>query len=182
MFRKFASVGVPPAPGMQEGPPSGVPQAPTSQGVPQAPMQSQPSGGSLTNALSLLIAMYMMYQHAHWTAKGPLFYMRHDLFARLYGSVSPDADALAEKIVGMVGSEELQLGALSGEAAGFLQGMPFGQELQSGLSAEEALQGMLAGLLDTAKSGRFSPGVENLLQQLFDNSEKRVYLLKQHLA
>ncbi len=181
MFRKFASVGVPPAPGMQEGPPSGVPQAPAQQGVPQAPVQQQP-GGSITSALALLMAMYMMYQHAHWTSKGPLFYMRHDLFARLYGSVSKDTDPLAEKIVGMVGSEALQISALSGEAAGFLQGLPPGQELQSGLSAEESLQNMLAGLINAAKSGQFSPGVENLLQQLFDSSETRAYLLKQHLA
>jgi len=55
----------------------------------------------LMDILATLHAMRVSYQHSHWTSKGPMFFSRHQLFAKLYNSVAEELDLLAEKMVGI---------------------------------------------------------------------------------
>ena len=63
----------------------------------------------LGHTLACLRAMSFSYQTSHWQAQGATFYEDHLLFERLYGSVTEEIDALAEKLVGYLGSDSVTL-------------------------------------------------------------------------
>jgi DNA-binding ferritin-like protein len=63
----------------------------------------------LGGMLSLLRAQYLSYQTSHWQVVGKDFYESHLLFQRLYEAVQGEIDGTAEKLVGLVGSQALNL-------------------------------------------------------------------------
>lgn len=65
---------------------------------PENGMGGDPSG-MLCQLLGMLLAMRQNYHSSHWQVGGPNFYGDHQLFERLYGSVSDEIDTLAEKLV-----------------------------------------------------------------------------------
>lgn len=128
----------------------------------------------------------MLYQTNHWIAKGDPFWGDHKLFAELYETVTDEVDVVAEKAVGL-GSEanvnlQLQMSQLLKFCCGSksLQTIPQSNELAKNcLVVEYRFLQVLSMATESMRAcGTLTPGVENMLQQLFDTHEGHVYLLK----
>ena len=151
-------------------------------------------GGIAYAELSVVLAhlryLAMLHQTHHWTAKGDPFWGDHQLFADLYATLVSEIDIVAEKAVGL-GSEanvnlQLQVTQLLklSHDKGLSQTIPQSSELaKSSLIAEINLLKILQAASESMTSnGTSTPGVENMLQQLFDTHEKHVYLLKRRCS
>ena len=58
---------------------------------------------TLHNLVSCLQSLFVSYQCAHWSTKGPNAYGNHLLFQRLYEEVEGLKDGMAEKYIGLTG-------------------------------------------------------------------------------
>ncbi len=150
---------------------------------------SQPYA-QLSVALVRLRFLAFVHQTHHWIARGDSFYGDHKLFEQLYSKVVEEIDDVAEKAVGM-GSEQnvdlllqtRQLARMT-EQSSESQSVPNSSELaKRSLAAECAFLKVVTLLIESLKlQNELTPGVENMLQQLADNHERHVYLLKRRCA
>lgn len=151
-------------------------------------------GGIAYAELSIVLVhlryVALIHQTHHWCAKGDPFFGDHKLFEQLYDQVVDDIDVVAEKAVGL-GSEAnvnlpLQIGQVMSlcQAYGSPQTVPQSNDLgRASLVAEYNLLKILRVAADCMQAnGTSTPGVENMLQQLFDTHEKHVYLLKRRCS
>ena len=138
----------------------------------------------LMDILATLHAMRVSYQHSHWTSKGPMFFSRHQLFAKLYGSVAEELDTLAEKMVGMGGSYCIDLTQLVTRTAEICASLPKDDNLVSkALVLENMLQDLLKNQYELMKAeGTITLGLDDFLMGVANNHETNQYLLKQTLA
>lgn len=151
-------------------------------------------GGIPYAELSVLLvhARYLAFVHQthHWCAKGDPFFGDHKLFEQLYDQVIEDIDVIAEKALGL-GNEhnvnlQLQINQMMSlcQAYGSPQTVPQSNELaKASLVAESNFLKILKASTSCMQANcTLTPGVENMLQQLFDTHEKHVYLLKRRVA
>ena len=138
----------------------------------------------LMDILATLHAMRVNYQHSHWTSKGPMFFSRHQLFAKLYNSVAEELDLLAEKMVGMGGSYCIDLTQLVTRTAEICASLPKDDNLVSkALVLENMLQDLLKNQYELMKAeGSLTLGLDDFLMNVANNHETNQYLLKQTLA
>jgi len=138
----------------------------------------------LMDILATLHAMRVSYQHSHWTSKGPMFFSRHQLFAKLYNSVAEELDLLAEKMVGMGGSYCIDLTQLVTRTAEICASLPPDDNLVSkALVLENMLQDLLKNQYELMKAeGSLTLGLDDFLMNVANNHETNQYLLKQTLA
>jgi starvation-inducible DNA-binding protein len=138
----------------------------------------------LMDILATLHAMRVSYQHSHWTSKGPMFFSRHQLFAKLYNSVAEELDLLAEKMVGMGGSYCIDLTQLVTRTAEICASLPKDDNLVSkALVLENMLQDLLKNQYELMKAeGSLTLGLDDFLMNVANNHETNQYLLKQTLA
>ena len=137
----------------------------------------------LGRVLAHLRAMYLSYQTSHWQTHGPTYYGDHLLFQRLYESVQDEIDALAEKIVGYVGGDGVDLGqqinTISDILLGFVQ-IP--NHHQRGLQSEAQFQTIIKTAYDSIKeSGSMTLGLDDWLMATASSHETNQYLLQQVL-
>jgi len=140
----------------------------------------------LSVVLVYLRYLAMVHQTHHWTSKGDPFWGDHKLFERLYETVVDEIDTVAEKAVGL-GTEanvNLQLQVTQVlklcKTYGTAQTVPTSSDLaKASLVAERRFLTLLDATSERMREqGIATPGVENMLQQLFDTHEKHTYLLK----
>lgn len=147
-------------------------------------------GGIAYAELSIVLVhlRYLAFVHQthHWTAKGDPFYGDHKTFELLYDAILEEVDKVAEKAVGL-GNEAnvslpLQVTQLTQlcKAYGSPQTVPQNNELaKASLVAEWNFLKILVATIHLMKqNGSFTPGIDNMLQGMFDQHEKHVYLLK----
>jgi len=136
---------------------------------------------SLNEILACLRAQYLSYQTSHWQVSGSHFFQEHLLFERLYSSVSTEIDVLAEKIAGLVGSEEVSLQnqiPLMAEYLGKWASIP--DHFRRGLTSEEDLQKLLRAVYDDiTESGLMTLGLDDYLMATANSHEATIYLLQQ---
>lgn len=125
------------------------------------------------------------YQTGHWQVKNSVFYADHLLLERLYNETSARIDQIAEKMVGTTGNPALvNLNDLIKKEYEIIKGLPYNPAensvfFQTGLQCEQKLL-ELCKVLDS--SPETSVGVRNMIGDIADESEARVYLLRQRLA
>lgn len=151
-------------------------------------------GGIAYAELSVVLAhlrfLAMLHQTHHWIAKGDPFWGDHMLFSGLYETVTDEVDVVAEKSIGLGGEAnvnlQLQVSQILKQVCGSGKGqtVPQSSDLaKSSLVAEFHFLEVLKAADESLKSnGTSTPGVENMLQQLFDTHEKHVYLLKRRCS
>ena len=140
---------------------------------------------ALLGLLAVLRAMVWEYYTSHWKVRGVDFYGNHLLYARMYEHIQGEVDDLAEKILGVAG----------GDPAG-LDPIPQMEMAQRWLFSVEHIdcrferaEKMERALLDAIKQasdaceagGLLSPGVDNMLDQMYDDHEGHIYLIQQSL-
>ncbi len=145
------------------------------------PARPQTDIESLCGALGALRVLYLVHQNAHWQTKGPTFYSDHLMFQRLYESAASDADKLAERIVGMFGSEKLDLMSQAlymNECLGYAT---TDKDLVSrGIKAEIKAMELLEQAYYTCQSAQnLTIGMDDLLMEISSRREDSLYLLRQ---
>jgi len=133
-------------------------------------------------------ALEAFYQGKHWTAKGPLFYSAHLMFAKLYEVTSEDIDAVAE-IALADGTEEalIESSLVLEEACALLKKHDksvgskdtLGNALTTAVALEQSLLTLIEELIATIGK---DTATNNLLAGIADSHKRtNLYLLKQHL-
>lgn len=139
---------------------------------------------NMLGLLAMLRSMHWEYYTSHWKVKGVAFYGNHLLFSRLYENVEKEFDGLAEKILG-----------LFNDVSGINSIPQMGMALKYLASVEEidccferalTMEKMFLDSIKECKNscesgGILTPGLENLLDDLYDAHESHVYLIQQSL-
>lgn len=135
--------------------------------------------------LAKLRILSMYYQTAHWQVKNAIFYSDHILLERLYNEASSRVDQVAEKGLGVTGDRAVvnlkhQLSLMSIVAAALPTEAPDNSTyFQASLKLEMELQ-------EFCKVHDADPalavGCKNMIGDIADESEARIYLLKQRLS
>jgi DNA-binding ferritin-like protein len=138
----------------------------------------------LTNLyVASLRSIYLIEQQAHWRTKGLGFYGNHLLFERLYQAAAADADAAAERFIGLFGEDAVDAKA---------QAEFIGKVLAKYSDKEEQLEIALAVEKDFISYGNqfydeldkadlLSLGLEDMLPEINAHREAACYLLQQAL-
>ena len=148
------------------------------------PMQREEVRLCLLEVLCVLRAQSLSYQVSHWQALGSSFYGNHLLFERLYNSVQGQIDQLAEKMVGYLGRDAVDMGPQLPHITGFCEyweQVPCRHE--RGLLSESTLQDAIkAGYDRIKKIGAMTLGLDDWLMSAANAHEENTYLLQQVLA
>lgn len=146
----------------------------------------EPPNEVLLSALTGLRAAYLVHQQAHWESRGPHYYGDHLLYERLYTSSQEDADELAERIAGLMGSEALSIHGQWGEMLedetllGIIQ---IQDTYERSLRIEEHALFLLEEAYHTLSDTEdMTLGLDDLLMSLCSNRETSLYLLRQRGA
>ena len=139
---------------------------------------------AMQNLLGFIRAMHWNYWTTHWQVKGQPFYGDHLLFQRLYEGMVEEIDGLAEKIVGMLGSEAVGGHDSIDRAHNVLKRWQDTTDVYArALQTEQEFQILVKGVNDLLdSSGNLSFGLGNFLQGLADAHETNIYLLQQRTS
>lgn len=132
--------------------------------------------------VATLRQMYLIHQYSHWTTRGDPFYGDHLLFERLYKSAAEDADAAAEKMIGLFGSDGVDYDAQTefmdklAKKYASLNGEPHQMSLKIELDFLEYSKTAYKAL---EEEGALSLGLDDMIMSIANKREESVYLLKQ---
>lgn len=124
------------------------------------------------------------YKTGHWQVKNTIYYADHQLLDRLASESGARLDQIAEKIIGTTGNVALlNLSDVLKKQYEMIKSLPYTPEENSAFF--QAGMGLEQKILDLCKSLDAAPetsvGVRNLLGDIADESEGRIYLLRQRL-
>lgn len=151
-------------------------------------------GGLPYSQLSVLLVylkfLSAVHQNHHWTCMGDPFYGDHLLFAKLYEAVDGEVDPVAEKVIGLgctlnvnpqlMHSQVLKLLSGVGSASTIPQSSDLARNsLMVELNFLKVVESCRSSLKE---SGLLTNGVDNMLQDMADKHEGHVYLLKQRCS
>jgi DNA-binding ferritin-like protein len=132
----------------------------------------------MKNLVVLYRASQLIVHRFHNITKGPSFFPDHEFFGDLYPAYETAYDQIVERMMGL--DQKLDLNAINTEAAktasAFTDSSPESMFRQL-LKIEKTLQENL-----TKEIPKATQGTANLLAQLADDSESRVYKIKQRQA
>lgn len=129
----------------------------------------------------------MVHQTHHWITKGDAFFGDHLLFERLYNETVAEVDALAEKSIGLGGTDNVNIVLQTSQVMRLVSGygssttLPHPSDLaRRSLAAECNFLKTAAIACERMKeNSSLSRGLDNLLASIQDTHEGHIYLLKQ---
>lgn len=135
----------------------------------------------LQGILSVLRAQYMSYQTSHWQAQGQAYYGNHLLFQRLYESVQAEVDAVAEKVVGYLGVESVDLAPQVELVLSWVfRWSKVADHHKRGLQSERDVQAVLQASYDAIKAARaMTLGLDDWIMATANAHDTNAYLLQQ---
>ena len=131
--------------------------------------------------LALLRAQYMAYQTSHWQSMGQAYYGNHLLFQRLYEGVQAEVDGLAEKLVGYVGVDAVDLTPQVALVMSWVQRWSQVEDHHMrGLRSERDLQAVFQSSYDAIKAARaMTLGLDDWIMATANAHDTNAYLLQQ---
>ena len=132
-----------------------------------------------------LKALSEYYKTGHWQVKNTIYYSDHLLLDRLAEESQEQLDAIAEKIVGTTGNSSiLNLNDVLKKQYELIKNLPYTPNentafFEAGLSLEQRVLELCASVDSSPET---SVGIKNMIGDIADESEARVYLLKQRLS
>lgn len=148
------------------------------------PMQREVVRRLLCDVLGCLRAQYLSYQTSHWQVVGQSFYGNHLLFERLYSSVLLQIDALAEKLVGYLGRDAVDLDYQIRTIASYtVRWTQIDCHHKRGLQSEADIQAALKRAYDGIKQVKaMTLGLDDWIMATANAHEENEYLLQQALT
>lgn len=136
--------------------------------------------------LARLRALYLCYQTSHWQCGNLVFYEDHLLFDRLVKETFKAVDKLAEKGVGLVGRESVNLTKSLDLVKELMEEFEFPNEPTENAEFFKAMLKMEESFQEDCTKHEADPvctlGFKNLIAGMADKSEGRTYLLKRRLS
>jgi DNA-binding ferritin-like protein len=134
--------------------------------------------------LYLLRAMNIYSQSAHHLVKGTPFHSDHAFFGDVYDALIDAYDSVAERIVSLYGEEPLKLDVVMSMAMSKIADAPSVGVMDNKVFYEyqERLESRLRDLVAKIIATGVSPGVEQLIGEIANQSEMRSYLIKRRLG
>jgi len=130
--------------------------------------------------IALIRSVYLVHQNHHWITAGENFYGNHLLFERIYKSAAEDADLAAEKMIGLLGSEVLDLHMQAQMIGKTLEDFSSGDPVETSLDAEKKFLDYSQKFYDVLKrEDKMTLGLDDCLMSIASNREGAVYLLQQ---
>jgi DNA-binding ferritin-like protein len=130
--------------------------------------------------LAFLRALAILHQSHHWLTRGKNFYGNHLLLDRIYRTAADNSDLAAEKFVGVLGDEVLDLSLHNAYIHSILKSFEGEDPIQISLAAEEKFQALSEKLYDLLeKSGKLTLGMDDMIMSIASKSEESSYLLGQ---
>lgn len=123
-------------------------------------------------------AMQFIAHRAHNLASGPTFFEDHEHFATLYAAYEDAYDAVIERIIGIGGKPDIT--DITKRAADMMGPYFDGMDSVDSFNGLLTFESMLRDIIDAMNKGA-SLGVQNMLQQFADDSQKRSYLIGQRV-
>lgn len=123
-------------------------------------------------------AMQFIAHRAHNLTSGPTFFEDHEHFAKLYATYEDAYDAVIERIIGIGGVPDIN--AITVAAGNQMAASPNEMSPDDYFAIIAEMETQLRLLIDTANKGALL-GVQNMLQQFADDSQKRSYLIGQRI-
>jgi len=140
----------------------------------------------LAICIAALRATTLIHQTNHWQTSGKVFYGDHLLFERLYNQSQDGIDGLAEKALG------LSVNKLVNPLIQLKQQFDFikltnkhssGDFVLKSFAAETLLLMTINLTLEILEQNQIlTPGLENMLQGIYDAHEGHLYLLKHRIS
>lgn len=133
--------------------------------------------------LAQLEALQYYYKTGHWQVKNNIFYSDHLLLDRLSSEAEERVDQVAEKAIGVTGDVTIvNLPEVLKKIFAHTKGLTFASPenskyFEDALKLEQALISFC-----TQNEPTQTLGVKNMLADIADEAEGRVYLLKQRLS
>jgi DNA-binding ferritin-like protein len=125
-------------------------------------------------------AVALIHQLNHWLAKGTSSYGDHLLFDRIYNSAQKDADAAAEKFVGVLGENCLEYSLHFSLMNKIIKQYENLSGIELSLRAECDFLKLSKDFYDKLKSeDALTLGTDDLIMSIANNREEAVYLLTQ---
>lgn len=131
-----------------------------------------------------LRAIYLIHQNNHWLASGDNFYGNHLLFEKIYKSAQDNADAAAERFIGLFGSEcanySLQVKLIHQIMTKYSKSE--NSPAEQSLAAEKdfiKISDEFYDFLD--KQGKMSAGLDDLILSISSEREEAIYFLSRIL-
>jgi DNA-binding ferritin-like protein len=132
-----------------------------------------------------LKAISMYYKTTHWQCKNSVYYADHLLLDRLYKESHEDIDTIAEKMIGIgMGIDIVDLPKCLKSVFNKVKDLPYNQnENKIYFEAALKLENELLELCSIAdKNPKTSCGTKNLIGDIADEAEARLYLIKQRIS
>lgn len=133
--------------------------------------------------VAFLRCIYLLNQNFHWVTNGPNFYSQHLLFERIYKSAEENADLAAEKIIGLWGSEVIDINEQGKCIAKILAEAVVSKNLaESALKLEEKFQQLSEQFYsELEEQNKLTLGLDDAIMSIASDREESIYLLKQVL-
>ncbi len=138
-----------------------------------------------SGVISGLHALAVSTQSAHWRAIGENFYSDHLLYQRMYEEILKEIDEVGEKFVGMNGDESIldPRKLMSASVSATQQMITAGDLASTLLSAQKNFLNRVLALSKILEaSGKYTPGIENMLDGIIDRHEGHIYLLQRRVG
>ena len=132
-------------------------------------------------------ALHLMYQHLHWMAAGDSFYSDHLLYQRLYKKMSKEIDEVAEKFIGLSGTDSVCPIKTTRICSELLSSFykNFNTNSNANMFSAYALYLEIIFLelnnefYKKLKEKEISLGLDDMIMSIHNSHEENVYLLKQ---
>jgi DNA-binding ferritin-like protein len=130
--------------------------------------------------IALLRSIALVHQQHHWVCKGSNFYGSHLLFERIYKSAAEDSDLASEKLIGLFGTEVLDLHMQAQMIGKTLESFSSGDPIGTSLEVEKKFLDFSEKFYRILKQeDEMSLGLDDMIMSISSNREGAVYLLKQ---
>jgi len=137
----------------------------------------------LSTYTAFLRALYLIHQNNHWISKGHNFYSNHTMLQRLYESAQENADKAAEKVVGLYGSDSINILDQASDIKKFMSRYTDKNPLVNSLNAEKDFLKAAQKLYDMlSEADELTLGLDDLILSICSDREEAVYLLQQALS
>ncbi|NDC24782.1 MAG: hypothetical protein EBZ49_11750 [Proteobacteria bacterium] len=128
-------------------------------------------------------ALNLYARAAHHLAARTPFHSDHAFFAEVYGAADDAFDSIIERMIGLMGEESVGYPGILMEAASKVQKLPYAGVKENAMFYQVILdmeKQICAKASEIIQAG-VTPGVEQLVGELCNQSEMRQYKIKQRI-